>query len=63
MKWGEYSNDVQFILQRSDSYKTEHALNPIKPKSSNSIGKPYNNCGTELSNNKQKDNIKPLSFR
>lgn len=62
MKWGEYSNDVQFILQRSDSYKTEQSLNPVKPKSSNNINKLYNTSGPE-SSPKQKDSIKPLTFR
>ncbi|ENN73713.1 hypothetical protein YQE_09683, partial [Dendroctonus ponderosae] len=35
LKWGEYSNDVQFILQRSDSSKP-----PNKPKPHNSVAQP-----------------------
>lgn len=61
MKWGEYSNDVQFILQRSDSNKTGLHSNLPKPKSSNNIAQPYNNQNVE-SNEKRKDNIKPLAF-
>lgn len=26
MKWGEYSNDIQFILRRSDSGNNQKAL-------------------------------------
>lgn len=60
MKWGEYSSDVQFILQRSDSCKSGPPANSSKPKSLNSV-KPYSNPSFE-SNQKQKDNIKPLTF-
>lgn len=38
MKWGEYSNDVQFILQRSDQPKNEAKQLPalsLKTKSFN----------------------------
>lgn len=31
MKWGEYSSDVQFILQRSDQQKLDNALVSAKP--------------------------------
>lgn len=32
LKWGEYSNDVQFILQRNDSNKSSNVPNNrIKP--------------------------------
>lgn len=30
MKWGEYSNDVQFILQRSETQKVDAAADPNK---------------------------------
>lgn len=62
MKWGEYSNDVQFILQRSDASKTGNSTNPAKIKSCNNTAQVYNNFPIE-SSEKQKDNIKPLTFR
>lgn len=61
MKWGEYSSDVQFILQRSDSCKSGHPANSSKPKSLNNSAKPYSNTSFE-SNQKQKDSIKHLTF-
>lgn len=61
MKWGEYSSDVQFILQRNDSCKSGPTANASKPKSLNNSVKPYSNTSFE-SNQKQKDNIKPLTF-
>lgn len=38
MKWGEYSNDIQFILRRSDS-----SNNNQKPQSSNNSRSPVGN--------------------
>lgn len=29
MKWGEYSNDIQFILRRSDSSNNQKPSQPI----------------------------------
>lgn len=62
MKWGEYSSDVQFILERSDASKSGHTSNQSKPKSSNNCTKTYINNSLD-SNQKPKDNIKPLTFR
>lgn len=61
MKWGEYSNDVQFILQRSDSVKT---VQPTKIKSSgggSSSSTPTHNSSGLDSSDQQKDVNK--SFR
>lgn len=61
MKWGEYSSDVQFILQRSDACKSGNHSNQSKLKSS-SGAKPCINNSVEISQ-KHKDNIKPLTFK
>ncbi|KAL6966034.1 Ras association domain-containing protein 8 [Sarracenia purpurea var. burkii] len=55
MKWGEYSNDVQFILQHSKSSQTTPSLNITSPISS------PNNLQT-LSPEKNKDVRKSLHF-
>ncbi|CAH1106376.1 unnamed protein product [Psylliodes chrysocephalus] len=61
MKWGEYSNDVQFILQRSDSVKT---VQPTKIKSSgggSSSSTPTHNSSGLDSSDQQKDVNKSFS--
>lgn len=59
MKWGEYSNDVQFILQRNDG--STKSPNISKPKSSNHNNQIFN--GPVETSEKQKDTTKPLTFR
>ncbi|PZC76898.1 ras association domain-containing protein 8 [Helicoverpa armigera] len=44
MKWGEYSNDIQFILRRSDSGNNQ------KPQATNSSRSPIGNGGHNTSN-------------
>lgn len=39
MKWGEYSNDIQFILRRSDS--SNNQAKPIPNNSRSPIGQRY----------------------
>lgn len=55
MKWGEYSNDVQFILQHSGSSQPTQSLNITSPISS------PNNLQT-LSPDRNKDVRKSLNF-
>ncbi|KAJ8936950.1 hypothetical protein NQ318_015568 [Aromia moschata] len=61
MKWGEYSNDVQFILQWNES-SSKGGLQ-TKPKTSNSISHPHvsNNFNGE-SPERQRDLHKSLTF-
>ncbi|XP_060531139.1 ras association domain-containing protein 8 [Cylas formicarius] len=40
LKWGEYSNDVQFILQRNDGSKTPIPNNKTKPLNVNPVTSP-----------------------
>lgn len=40
MKWGEYSSDVQFILQRSETQKTDNSLSTINNGINNNIKTP-----------------------
>lgn len=64
MKWGEYSNDVQFILQRSDSNNKVGHHSKIKPISnSNNNSQPSQNNFSSESPEKHKDHFKPLTFR
>ncbi|XP_050533539.1 ras association domain-containing protein 8 [Daktulosphaira vitifoliae] len=54
MKWGEYANDVQFILQRSGNVSSNNTAN--NPKISESEGVPY------FSQERIKDTRKSLIF-
>lgn len=46
MKWGEYSNDIQFILRRSDSNNTQNQ----KPQLTNNSRSPVSNGSHNISN-------------
>nr|XP_023015939.1 ras association domain-containing protein 8 [Leptinotarsa decemlineata]XP_023015944.1 ras association domain-containing protein 8 [Leptinotarsa decemlineata] len=58
MKWGEYSSDVQFILQRSENSKINQQN---KPRSSNN-NTPVNCSNSSESPERQRDLHKSLTF-
>lgn len=62
MKWGEYSNDVQFILQRSDSNKVGQQ-SKLKSANNSSNAQVLSNSINSESPDKLKDSFKPLTFR
>lgn len=67
MKWGEYSNDVQFILQRSEAQKVEQTLTKTVPfeqqktqldqKSSHLIGDAIGSQNVHATINEQSNNL------
>lgn len=63
MKWGEYSNDVQFILQWNDNNKNQ-VSNKLKTPSGNAPATPHNlKISVESSPEKNKEIQKSLTFR
>lgn len=65
MKWGEYSNDVQFILQWNDSNNKIQISNKLKsPAANNAPATPHNVVKISVdSPEKNKEIQKSLTFR
>lgn len=64
MKWGEYSNDVQFILHWNESNSKFNPSSPVRSKISPSTpSSPSTSSISVESSEKHKDAQKNLSFR
>lgn len=67
MKWGEYSNDVQFILHWNDVSRNSLAHNklrpPSEPTSPTIVQQQVLNSTAEASTEKSKDLVKSFTFR
>lgn len=62
MKWGEYSNDVQFILQWNDNNKNQ-VSNKLKSPPANTPVTPHNVKISVESPERNKEIQKSLTFR
>lgn len=64
MKWGEYSNDVQFILQWSESNRPLLQPTPVRAKiPSSTPSSPSTSSISVETSDKQRDIQKPTSLR
>lgn len=63
MKWGEYSNDVQFILQWNDNNKNQISNQLKSPPTNTTPVAPHNVKISVDSPEKNKDVQKSLTFR